>query len=103
MVSESPGQAQSKITTSSIQNNKPQQSDFDNVSFVPEGFIEEFAENILDIIWDVDGDKDFDGLLIVLYNFIPGIGVNGDQMVQPIFYAILVSGMYLFAKRYKMA
>ncbi len=81
---------------------KPQQSDFDNVSFIPDGFLEDFVETFLDVIWDVDGDKDFDGLVIVLYNFIPGIGANGDELIQPIFYIILISGMWLFAKRWDL-
>jgi hypothetical protein len=73
------------------------QQDF-NFTIVPEGFADDFVEMFMDLIWDVDGDSDFDGILMVFYDFIPGLGTQGDVFVQVLFYFSIAGGAIFLVK-----
>ena len=53
----------------------------------------------MDVLWDVDGDSGGGGLFIILYNFVPILGSNGDVTIEIIFFLSVVIGIVYFRRR----
>lgn len=76
-----------------------QQDEFDDIEWFPENFTDDFAEMFMDLLWDVDGDSGFDGIFVVIYSYIPGLGENGTVFIQVFFLFSIAGGALFLAKR----
>lgn len=97
LVSVSPGTSDSAFQNPT--NKPPIIHQFDNITWFPENFTDDFAEMFMDLLWDVDGDSGFDGIFVVMYSYIPGLGENGDLFIQVIFLFSIAGGALFLAKR----
>lgn len=72
------------------------EQDFPQLNFTD--IMNVIVETILDLVWDFDGDSNFDGFLPLAFSYIPFLGSNGDEFTEIIFIFSVVAGVMVLAK-----